>query len=49
MHTDFEELEDAEDLFPEPAATQEVSLMMMMRRSRRRMKRRPKGAASGRA
>uniref|UniRef100_A0A3P8VRI3 Sorting nexin-2 n=1 Tax=Cynoglossus semilaevis TaxID=244447 RepID=A0A3P8VRI3_CYNSE len=23
MHTDFEELEDAEDLFPEPAATQE--------------------------
>lgn len=23
-HTDFQELEDGEDLFPEPAATQEV-------------------------
>lgn len=29
-HTDFQELEDGEDLFPEPAATQEV------RRRRRR-------------
>lgn len=31
-HTDFQELEDAEDLFPEPATTQEV-------RGRRRKRR----------
>lgn len=38
LHTDFQELEDGEDLFPEPTAAQEV---------RRRWRREAEGSCGG--